>query len=162
MKHLFTLLCWGVLALGLILACTKRPAPAGQALHVDRLAPTKLAEAPPLEDIDIPQTVLVYFPLNSAEIRDPGALDALGKILRASGALLATVEGHACPLGAEPYNERLGLQRAQAVAKHMEDYGVPSWRVKTESLGERRPVTLDQKEYWRNRRAEITFERKIP
>jgi outer membrane protein OmpA-like peptidoglycan-associated protein len=166
LKHLFTILCWGVIALGLLLACSKKVAPPVPTDTVERarvpgMPKTKLAEAVPLEDVDIPQTVTVYFPLNSDHVLEAWTLDAVGKALRASEGLQATVTGHACPLGDEPYNEYLGLRRARAVAMHLESAGVPAWRLKAESMGERRPLTRERHEFPRNRRAEITFERKI-
>ncbi len=160
MKHLFTVLCWTILLVALFLACSKKPKPSAPAVEVFTQE-VGAAEALPLEDIDIPRTVLVYFGLDQADLRDESALAGVADLLRAQADLRAHIVGHACPLGSEPYNERLALRRACAVAAWMEANGVPSARLKAESLGERRPVAEDPALYHLNRRAAIHFERSL-
>jgi len=56
--------------------------------------------------------------------------------LKADPALVVTIEGHTCSLGAGPYNVALGNRRANAVREHLVSAGVPASRLVTVSQGE--------------------------
>lgn len=163
MKHLFTVLAWAVPAAGLLIACTSRPAaPPLEKAPALEVSGTRAPAAEPEEILDIPGTVLVHFDLGQAEPHEEPALDAAAAALRQDGGLHARIEGHACPLGPDAVNERLGLRRAAAVKGWMEAAGVPASHLVAESLGARRPVAQDPALYHLNRRATITFWRNIP
>lgn len=47
-----------------------------------------------------------------------------------------TILGHTDPLGTEAYNQRLSLERANAVRDYMVSQGVPAGVIRTEGRGE--------------------------
>jgi outer membrane protein OmpA-like peptidoglycan-associated protein len=50
------------------------------------------------------------------------------------------IQGHTDSFGAEVYNDKLGLERAEAVRKYLSENGIPLHRISTISYGEGRPV----------------------
>jgi outer membrane protein OmpA-like peptidoglycan-associated protein len=65
------------------------------------------------------------------------------------------VTGHACHLGPEKFNQILSRQRANNVARFLQDHGFAVATVQGKGSGQ--PVTDDPKEYFKNRRVEITL-----
>lgn len=82
----------------------------------------------------------VFFKYNSAKLL-PEAKERLQQIATcvttgpARGKDLVIV-GRADPVGSDEYNKKLGMSRADSVAKYLRDLGVPKARVETESRGE--------------------------
>ncbi|MFC1896544.1 OmpA family protein [Thermodesulfobacteriota bacterium] len=68
------------------------------------------------------------------------------------------VEGHACSLGTEQYNQRLSEKRAQAVVDHLVSKGIAEHRLDARGYGETRPVAPNDTEEnrSRNRRVQLT------
>ncbi len=67
------------------------------------------------------------------------------------------LEGHTCSCGAESYNYRLGLNRANAVRDYLVELGVSPSRLKTVSYGELRPAVVERNkaDHAKNRRVEF-------
>ena len=83
----------------------------------------------------------VYFETDSARVRDVGdvKLDYVADCLNRNpldGELIEVI-GRADPRGPEEYNRELGLDRANAVASRLSDYGVTPRRIDTYSVGEK-------------------------
>jgi len=98
----------------------------------------------------------VLFELGSAVIQ-PMAAETLLSDLKTCEAMNMTLQvtGHACQLGPEQLNQILSLQRAKNVARFLQDHG---FAVATmQGKGSQQPVTDDPKEYFKNRRVEITL-----
>jgi len=66
------------------------------------------------------------------------------------------VTGHACQLGPEQFNKTLALRRAKTVGRFLQDHGFAVATVLGKGSGQ--PVTDDPKEYFKNRRVEITVQ----
>ncbi|HEY2514331.1 MAG TPA: OmpA family protein, partial [Polyangiaceae bacterium] len=88
------------------------PAPSTAAL------PAALAEAP----CD-PETVVIYFASDSAELDDT-ARAQVGELASRCTAVEAALDGHADPRGTDPYNRTLSQRRAAAVAQELRAHGV--------------------------------------
>jgi outer membrane protein OmpA-like peptidoglycan-associated protein len=69
----------------------------------------------------------VHFDFNKAKIRpgDAAILDEAAEILKAHPSLTVDVNGYCDAIGSEKYNLRLSQRRADAVAKYLEEHGVP-------------------------------------
>ena len=66
------------------------------------------------------------------------------------------VNGHACRLGTERYNQRLALLRAQAVAALLEEKGISGDRMFVWSYGANKPYRYNsEKQLSKDRRVEI-------
>ena len=88
-----------------------------------------------------------------AEARD--ALDSQASWLLANPDIRVRIVGHADLVGGESYNDRLGLRRARAAARHLIARGVARSRIDAvESRGEREPVIPTEARERLNRRAE--------
>jgi peptidoglycan-associated lipoprotein len=159
-------LCWAVLALGLVIACTQpKPPPAPPPE-----APRDFGEGSATEYVEqlerrgqalegfaqgqVPQAI--YFPLNSAELVTPDAY-VLARHLSRTGQAVR-LEGHACPLGDDAYNEALSYHRAMAVRAALVAGGVLGGRIEVVSYGETRPATLDPGVFEVNRRVEVKLQ----
>lgn len=83
----------------------------------------------------------VFFKFDSAQLR-PESRERLQSVVQcvttgpAKGEELVIV-GRADPVGADEYNKKLGMSRAESVAKYLRDQGVQKERVETESKGEK-------------------------
>jgi OOP family OmpA-OmpF porin len=78
-------------------------------------------------------------------------------ILQANPHVTISVTGHTDAKGAEAYNFKLGLRRAEAVRDKLVEYGVDPKRLRVESFGETSPIADNKTEEGRakNRRVEI-------
>ncbi len=107
----------------------------------------------------------VYFPDVNFDF-DKRALNDLGtgqahriaKLLGDGGGELHVVlQGHADYIGTDAYNEKLGMDRAEAVRQELIALGVSSQRLSTVTFGETKPVFPEQENWARavNRRVEV-------
>ena len=81
----------------------------------------------------------------------------MGRALIGVGVRTLRVEGHADDQGSPDYNERLSLRRAQAVAKVLEEAGIPRERIDVRGYGASRPLATGTSEAARqeNRRVAL-------
>lgn len=109
----------------------------------------------------LPEQFRLYFDIGGAELTaDSKAL--LSVILaraRARTAVDVSVTGHTDTLGPPEINEDLALKRAQAIAEHLRQAGLPNLVLTVESHGERNLLiaTPDETSEPRNRRVEVTL-----
>jgi outer membrane protein OmpA-like peptidoglycan-associated protein len=105
----------------------------------------------------------VYFSFDSATL-DPRSTELLREI---AGALRSdelmrqhfVVEGHTDAVGGSSYNDRLSLQRADAVVGFLSRHGVPSERLSSKGFGSRDLLVKDSPTSALNRRVRITTQR---
>jgi len=67
-------------------------------------------------------------------------LDEIGQMLRLNLEYKLTIEGHACKIGTERYNQDLGRRRAEEVERYLaEKFSVPLHRIFSLTFGESAP-----------------------
>lgn len=106
----------------------------------------------------------VYFPNVNFDF-DSRKLNALGKgrakqvaeILKTAPAVKVVLQGHADYVGSDAYNEKLGMDRADAVRQELITLGVAAERLSAVSFGETQPLFAEQEDWARaiNRRVEV-------
>lgn len=86
----------------------------------------------------------VSFPFNKAELSGDAQtiVDDLAQKIKADNrGLWLEIEGHTDAAGPDPYNERLGLERAEAVREYLyQSHGIPLHRISVFSFGESQPI----------------------
>jgi outer membrane protein OmpA-like peptidoglycan-associated protein len=103
----------------------------------------------------------VRFSLNAAELSDEARVmidDLATKVKADNRGLWIEVEGHTDNTGEESYNQKLGLERAEAVRNYLyQSHGIPLHRISVFSFGETQPVADNLKRDGRaqNRRVVI-------
>jgi outer membrane protein OmpA-like peptidoglycan-associated protein len=106
----------------------------------------------------------VYFPdvnfdFNGRKLNDLGRGRAhqLAALLKSEPGLKVVLQGNADYKGSDAYNERLGLDRAEAVRQELVSLGVPADRLSTVTFGESQPILAEQEDWARavNRRVEV-------
>lgn len=103
--------------------------------------------------VSAPDTVTFDFDSARPDANAEAVLAAQARWLQANPGALMRLEGHADRVGAEAYNDRLGLRRAQAVAARLAALGVSPARLRAvESRGFRDPVVPTPDPERRNRR----------
>ena len=103
-----------------------------------------------------PRDMNVYFGFNQHRLTDEAkALVQEEFERRSTGNWTVSVEGHTDEFGPEPYNQALGLRRAQSVKEFLIGLGLTEESVRIKSMGETSPVCLEKAEdcYHKNRRA---------
>jgi outer membrane protein OmpA-like peptidoglycan-associated protein len=109
-----------------------------------------------------PQAVsfTLYFETNSTEVTSASraALDALLTEVAKRQAVEVQVTGHTDRVGSTADNDRLSLQRAEAVRAMLVQRGIKADFIRAVGRGEREPLipTSDEQAEPRNRRVEIT------
>jgi outer membrane protein OmpA-like peptidoglycan-associated protein len=107
--------------------------------------------------------ILDGFKLNSPGLpaRHKDRLHALAgrlkQLLRDHPLGTVVITGHTDATGEEAYNERLGQDRAEAVAAFLREAGVPTTAMRLESAGEEKLRVPTERAEPRNRRVEIHF-----
>lgn len=152
----------------LIAGCGTTPdAPAGAApdtfglaVRSNRLVSRGLDPLVTLQDrLRAEAPTVVTFPFDRAVLDAPAraALDRQAHWMRRFPEVRFAVTGHADEVGPGPYNEALGLRRAEAVVAYLGARGVSRSRlVALSSLGERRPLVPGAGRERANRRAVTT------
>ena len=90
------------------------------------------------------------------------ALDDIATRLKAEApSARLSVTGHTDSVGADAYNDKLSLRRAESVAAYLVSQGVAADKVKTAGLGESQPLADNGSDAGRaqNRRVEIFVDR---
>jgi outer membrane protein OmpA-like peptidoglycan-associated protein len=111
--------------------------------------------------IESDKDVTFLFPFNSTEKDDNPEVDAyLKKLVDKHKATKATfvVVGHTDDVGSPERNNQLGMGRAKAIAKILENNGIAAGRIQVLSKGETEPVAGNDSENGRqqNRRVVLT------
>lgn len=133
---------------------TNMAAMTGAAMDPQRLAALRAAF-----QAAAPDTVTFAFDSAAIEPAADAALRAQAAWLRAHPSVLIAIAGHADLVGADPYNQRLGLRRARAAAARLADLGVrPAQLALVVSRGESEPLIPTEAEERANRRAVSTVE----
>lgn len=105
----------------------------------------------------------VYFPnvnfdFDSRKLNDlgKGRTKQIGELLKKSGSVRVVLQGHTDFIGTEQYNQKLGMDRAEAVRQELVSLGVTPDRLATVSFGESQPLFPEQEDWARavNRRVE--------
>ena len=107
-----------------------------------------------------PVSFTLYFETNSVEVTPASrsTLDALFAEVAKRPAVEVQVTGHTDRVGSEADNDRLSLQRAEAVRAMLIQRGIQSTFLRAVGRGEREPLvpTPDEQAEPRNRRVEVT------
>jgi outer membrane protein OmpA-like peptidoglycan-associated protein len=113
----------------------------------------------------MPKDLLIYFEFNNAKFKpDPQTDNSVAEFkawLDKYPLSMLSVTGHTDLVGAPDYNQTLGLKRAQIIQKYLEEKGIPSTRIITDSKGEDQPLGdyLIEEGRAKNRRAEISIKK---
>jgi outer membrane protein OmpA-like peptidoglycan-associated protein len=104
----------------------------------------------------------ILFDLNSANIKaesKPVLEEVLG-LLQSEPSWKLTIEGHTDSTGSSDYNQKLSLQRADAVKAYLLGAGIAAGRLQTRGFGSAKPVADNASEMGRaqNRRVELVRE----
>jgi outer membrane protein OmpA-like peptidoglycan-associated protein len=119
----------------------------------------KVVEAPQGD-----QGQAVYFPdanfdFNARSLNELGRakVKTVAAILSHEGGVKVVLEGHTDKRGSDKYNDKLGLDRAEAVKGELVKLGIPATDLSTVSFGESRPLFNEDAEwaYAANRRVEV-------
>ncbi len=127
----------------------------------DVMAPVTAGEAPsgPMAVEDA--KYLVFFDFDSSRVDQGGqsVVDSVVAEIRRQNISSVNVVGHTDTSGANDYNERLGMRRANAVKKALEERGIQANIINSETRGESQLMvpTPEGVREPANRRAEITF-----
>ena len=103
----------------------------------------------------------VHFEFNRDEIRasETPLLERKVEILRDNPSLQLRIEGNADERGSDEYNLALGMRRAAAVERYIQERGISANRMTTISNGLERPVCAGHEEscWSQNRRDEVVI-----
>ena len=104
-------------------------------------------------------TSVIYFAFDKFDpiLQPADILDKVAAVLVAHPDFGVTVNGHACKTGSDEYNQRLAMQRAEAVAKLLKAKGVKDSQIQLASFGANRPFRYNELSHQisKDRRVEI-------
>ncbi|HEY2164522.1 MAG TPA: OmpA family protein [Gemmatimonadaceae bacterium] len=103
----------------------------------------------------------VHFEFDRDDIlsSETALLERKAEILRDNPSLQVRIEGNADERGSDEYNLALGMRRAAAVERYIQERGIPAARMTTASNGLERPLCTEREEscWSRNRRDEVVI-----
>jgi outer membrane protein OmpA-like peptidoglycan-associated protein/LysM repeat protein len=104
----------------------------------------------------------VFFDLGSAQLNiDESAtqLDLLFNFLRSNNGVSIEIAGHTCTIGGKEFNDKLSIDRANAVGNEMIQRGIDGFRIQAQGFGYSDPRASNDTEDGRieNRRVEFTI-----
>ncbi len=127
----------------------------------DRCPNTPAGTPVDAEGCPAPETVIIYFAFDSAELNGPAknALNVVAANLKERDFVVAIANGHADRTGTEAYNLDLSKRRANSVADYLRAQGVGANQIRTRAFGESRPLNAGETpaQRARNRRVEINL-----
>jgi outer membrane protein OmpA-like peptidoglycan-associated protein len=125
-------------------------------VEVEKVVVKEIVKIVETEKVTFPE---IAFQFDSSRLTDlgKGKTYLVAQRLKEKADVVVVIEGHADVIGTEPYNERLGLRRAETIRKELVNFGIDAARLSIESLGEAKPL-IDQETDWAravNRRVEF-------
>lgn len=136
------------------------PAPTPAAVAAPKPAPAPAPAPAPMAQ-QVPRTYLVFFDWDKADIRPEARriIETAAANRKTANITRLEVTGHADRSGADSYNERLSMRRAEAVRAELVRLGVPANEIAIFAKGEREPLvqTADGVREPQNRRVEIVL-----
>ncbi len=144
---------------GAIVAPKAAPAPAPAAAPAAP-APRAAAPAPaPAAATKVTYAADAFFDFDKSALKAEGKAkldDLVGKVKGINLEVISAV-GHTDSVGADAYNQKLSVRRAEAVKAYLVSKGIEKNRVYTEGKGEKQPVADNKTKEGRakNRRVEI-------
>lgn len=101
----------------------------------------------------------INFDFDKRKLNDlgKGKVHQVARLLNSDTNVHVVLQGHADYKGSDAYNEKLGMDRAEAVRQELVSLGVASDRLSTVTFGETQPVFTEQEDWARavNRRVEV-------
>ena len=142
-----------------LLPAMKKPVP------VQTLPESKTNEADSLMKLkaSMPGDLLIYFEFNDTKFKtDPqtdNSIAAFKAWLEKYPGSMLSVTGNTDLVGTAEYNKALGLKRADVVVKYLQEKGINSGRILSESMGKSKPIAdyLTTEGRAKNRRTEISI-----
>ena len=140
-----------------------QPAPPPAAAPAPAPAPIAPAPAPAAKPKPVAEKITfaadVLFDFDKATLKPEGKakMDELAAKVRDMNLEVVIAIGHTDSIGADEYNQRLSVRRAESVKAYMVSKGIEPNRVYTEGKGEKQPVASNATKDGRqkNRRVEI-------
>lgn len=116
-----------------------------------------LPPAPVMQKVSLSAETLFDFDKSIIKPQGRRGLDELAAKVAAIDLEVIIVSGHTDSIGADAYNQRLSLRRAEAVKRYLVGKGIPATRITAEGKGEKQPVASNRTRDGRakNRRVEI-------
>jgi OOP family OmpA-OmpF porin len=138
-------------------AACEPPAPPPPVKPAAKPAPAKPKPKPVAEKVTLAADVL--FDFDKAVLKNEGKskLDDLATKVKAINLEVVIAIGHTDSVGADAYNQKLSVRRAESVKSYLVSKGVEPNRIYTEGKGEKQPVASNSTKDGRqkNRRVEI-------
>ena len=126
-------------------------------VHV-RVTDDRNAHTEAMTSFTVSEKIVIQIDQTRPDDEEKLTLDEIAVKMQKDPALRATVTGHTDALGSEELNERVGLQRAEAVREYLvEEHAIGANRIEIRSAGETRPTAENETPEGRrqNRRVEI-------
>ena len=135
------------------------PAPAPAAAAKPAPAPAAAAAPQPPAATKVTYAADAFFDFNKSVLKPEGKAkldDLTGKVKGINLEVIIAV-GHTDSIGSDAYNQKLSVQRAEAVKAYLVSKGIEKNRVYTEGKGEKQPVADNKTKEGqaKNRRVEI-------
>ncbi len=103
--------------------------------------------------------LLIYFDFDKTDLKDESIpeLERVIEFLRNNPDINIMIEGHTDDVGSDEYNNKLSLERADAVKNYIVSAGIKPDRIKTKGFGKKQPLVEDKSDEARamNRRVEM-------
>jgi len=144
-----------------------KPATKVQAVVVQPITESRSKEADSLAKFyaSMPKDLMIYFEFDKCKFTPDQQIDSsiaeFVKWMEKYPDFKLNVTGHADFVGTTEYNQKLGLDRAQAAGKYLESKGVPAGKMIIGSMGKEQPVAGNIPGFPRakNRRTEISIKK---
>jgi len=151
--------CDGAIAPAAAPAPAPAPAPAAAPAPAPAPAPAAAPARPPAAASKVTYAADAFFDFDKSVLKAEGKakLDDLVGKMKAINLEVIIAVGHTDSVGADAYNQKLSVRRAEAVKAYLVSKGVEKNRVYTEGKGEKQPVADNKTAQGRakNRRVEI-------
>lgn len=143
----------------LVRAAAPAPAPVAQPAPAPAPAPRPAPAPQPPAATKVTYAADAFFDFDKAVLKPEGRakLDDLVSKIQGINLEVIIAVGHTDAVGADSYNQRLSVRRAEAVKSYLVSKGIERNRVYTEGKGEKQPVADNKTSEGRakNRRVEI-------
>lgn len=137
-----------------------RPAVVSSDAPLPALAGDEAGDAAQAEpDAAFIEDLRLAYPKKGADV-DPqlgASLEAVARFLKDNPGAELEIIGHTCNIGQHPDNDRLSLERADAVRDYLVARGVARRRLNTIGLGEREPIASNSSDAGRIRNRRVEF-----